>query len=94
MAGAPLGNQNSRRGRVFRESLDKSLRNHDNPDYKPVGLDLVTFRLVQLAAEGSDMAAIKEIGDRVEGKSVQSIEAQVTEVPLEDFLNNLEEPNG
>ena len=65
--GAPLGNQNARRGARWRDAINKALR--QDPD----ALDRLARALVAKAAEG-DLAALREIGDRLDGKATQSHE--------------------
>lgn len=71
-SGAPLGNQNSSmEKRIFANAIrkkaiqDKSRRLHS-----------IAEILMQKAEEG-DMAAIREVGDRLDGKAMQGIEADV-----------------
>lgn len=66
--GAPKGNQNAARGRVWREAIDRAIKR----DRK--ALDNVA-RALLTAAQAGDMQAIKELGDRLDGKAVQAIEA-------------------
>lgn len=67
MAGAPTGNQNAAKGKRWKHALEKVTGRND---WKK--LDEIAEKLVESALEG-DMAAIKEIGDRLDGKAVQSI---------------------
>ena len=66
--GAPKGNQNNKKGRLFYEQLRKELVQEDK-----VKLRKIANKLVQAAEEG-EAWAIKEIIDRVDGKAIQSTE--------------------
>ncbi len=76
MAGAPLGNNNAGKARLWRQALDKVLREHQSgkgsrgEQYQ--ALQEIGKKLVEMAIEG-DMQAIKEIGDRIDGKVAQVI---------------------
>ena len=67
MAGAPLGNQNAKEGRIWRDTLRRALLAQDG-----VNLRRIADALVEKAAEG-DVSAIKEIGDRIDGKVAQTL---------------------
>ena len=66
MAGAPKGNQNAARGRVWREAIDRAIK-RDREALNRVAKALIT------AAEAGDMQAIKELGDRLDGKPTQML---------------------
>lgn len=67
MAGAPKGNQNAAKTKVWSEAIRKAIVQDRT------ALDRLAKSLIA-AAEQGDMAAIKEIGDRLDGKSVQATE--------------------
>lgn len=71
-AGAPVGNQNAKRGRMFREQLLMELKDaHGRYDLRKIAKNLI--RMAE--SDGPEaLAAIKELADRVEGKSVSSVE--------------------
>lgn len=66
-AGAPIGNNNAAKNKPWRDAISKFAK--QNPDKR----DKVIEKLYQMAVDG-DMAAIREIIDRTEGKAVQAIE--------------------
>lgn len=76
MAGAPLGNKNACRHRIWSEALRKEV--------------ISRKRLARLAkalcdkAEEGDIAAMKELGNRLEGKAAQVIQGvgDQGEIPL------------
>lgn len=73
--GAPVGNQNATKNKLWRDALDKRLREYNKGDSKVEqywALQAIADKLIEAALEG-DMQAIKEIGDRVDGKAVQAI---------------------
>lgn len=67
MAGAPIGNQNAKEGRIWRDTLRRALLAQDG-----VKLRRIADALLDKACEG-DVSAIKEIGDRIDGKVAQSL---------------------
>lgn len=70
--GAPLGNQNARKGK-FGEAVSLAVEVED-PVSRKRRLHNIAEKLVELA-EAGDMQAIREIGDRLDGKPKQQIEA-------------------
>lgn len=66
-SGGQPGNKNARKGREWREAIRRALaRDRD-------ALDRLARALIKKAEEG-DMTALKEIGDRLDGKAVQAHE--------------------
>ena len=63
--GAPLGNQNAKKGKLWTDALRKAIAQN------PHKLRLAAEKLLDDASEGNIMA-IKEIGDRMDGKAVQA----------------------
>ena len=72
-AGAPLGHTNSSKNNRIWGNIIKKLAVQE--DYKR--LHVMAEKLYEKAAEG-DLAAIKEVGDRLDGKPTQQID-QTTE---------------
>ena len=66
LGGAPKGNQNAVKGKMWSDALRKEIIQNDH-------LAQLVKSLIDKALDG-DMAALKEIGDRLEGKPVQSVE--------------------
>ena len=64
--GAPEGNQNAKKGKLFYNQLRKVLVQEDQ-----LKLRKIAEKLVEAAEEG-EAWAVKEIMDRVDGKSHQS----------------------
>lgn len=72
--GAPLGNQNARK-RHWSTAIEAAVMQEDVRTKKK-HLHIIAERLIAKAKRG-DIQAIKEIGDRLDGKAVQAIEGRV-----------------
>lgn len=71
--GAPLGNQNAKKGKAWAEAIRRAIREKcEGEDYE-AKLATLAKKLVT-AAEDGDLAALKEIGDRLDGKAMQQQE--------------------
>ncbi len=66
--GAPVGNQNSKKGKLFYDALRVALVQEDRKKLRKI-----TDKLVQAAEEGEPWA-VKEIMDRMDGKPVNTTE--------------------
>ncbi len=66
--GAPFGNQNAKEGRIWRDTLRRALLAEDGKRLRAIADALVS------KAEEGDVPAIREIGDRLDGKVAQSVE--------------------
>ena len=66
--GAPEGNQNAKKGKLFYEQLRRILVQNDH-----ARLRKITDKFVK-AAEDGEAWAIKEIMDRMDGKAIQQTE--------------------
>ena len=72
--GAPIGNDNAVKrpwGEAIRQALDKR-----HPGGRMAAMVEVAEKLIEAAAMG-DTQALKELGDRLDGKAHQSIDAAV-----------------
>ena len=69
--GGQPGNQNAARGRVWRDAINRALENRSRVD-QVHALDVLAEKLLAKCDEG-DMQALKELGDRIEGKPAQPI---------------------
>lgn len=68
MAGAPIGNRNASKSKLWEDAIRRAVLQDDGKR-----LRAIAERLLDKAAEG-DVAAIKEVGDRLDGKPRQAIE--------------------
>ncbi len=72
-AGAPEGNQNSsKNNRLWAETIKRAVTQSDSERLRRIAEALLT------KAEDGDMSAIKELGDRLDGKAQQTIDANIT----------------
>lgn len=67
--GAPKGNKNATKNKVWSDALRKAI-------VQGKSLDKIAKKVIAMAEDG-DMSAIREIGDRLEGKPMTPIEAKV-----------------
>jgi len=81
-SGAQPRNQNAKKGAEWRQAIKRALTrvaDSNDPDgeisYRK-GLDIVADKFVAAASNG-DPWAMKELGDRIDGKPKQSIEADI-----------------
>lgn len=70
MAGAPEGNTNAAKGTRWRHAIDTALANRCKSDGQKA-LVAIAEAMLEKAAAG-DMTAIKELGDRIDGKVAQT----------------------
>lgn len=77
-SGAQVGNKNGIKNRPWAEAIERALKQADkDPKKKRATLNRLAERMIDLAESG-DIAALKEIGDRLDGKPKQSVDAEVT----------------
>jgi hypothetical protein len=69
---APLGNKNATKNKPFAEAINRAIAQDDGKRLRAIAEALLTK-----AADG-DISAIKEFADRVDGKVMQAVEANVT----------------
>ena len=73
--GAPIGNQNAKQGAEWRSAIKRALSRRSGENWRK-GLDEVADKYVEAAANG-DAWAMKDIGDRLDGKPGQSLDVDV-----------------
>ena len=78
--GGQPGNQNARRGRIWRDAIERALANRAKEDPRRA-IDALAETLLRKCDEG-DIAALKELGDRIEGKCVQPIAGENDGAPI------------
>lgn len=71
MAGAPVGNQNAARAKVWHAAIMRALDKRGGGD-RIKALDELAGKLLDAVATG-DLAALKEFGDRMDGKPAQAM---------------------
>ena len=64
---APLGNKNAVKNRPWSEAINRALLADDGKRLRGIAEKIVTL------AEGGDVQALKEIGDRLDGKPAQQV---------------------
>lgn len=69
--GAPVGNQNAAKGRVWRAAIERALERRSKAD-QVAAVDALADKLLD-ACEAGDLPALKELGDRLDGKPAQAV---------------------
>lgn len=72
MAGAPVGNQNAAKAKVWRAAIMRALERRKPANERIQAIDELADKLLDLVAAG-DLPALKEFGDRMDGKPAQAI---------------------
>jgi hypothetical protein len=85
--GAPEGNHNAKKGKLFYEQLRKVLVQND-----ALRLRRIADKLVESAEKGEPWA-VKEVMDRVDGKATQSTDITTDGTPLSNILVSFVKPN-
>ena len=75
---APLGNNNASKAKVWSAAIERALDKRSRGDRKKA-LDELAEQLL-LKCEAGDMIALRELGDRLEGKANQSVDTRITHV--------------
>jgi hypothetical protein len=73
--GAPKGNRNAVSKKPWQAAIDRALAKRTLTTKKDA-LDALAERLLQ-ACDNLDVQALRELGDRIDGKVVQQLEASV-----------------
>lgn len=69
--GAPVGNQNAAKAKVWSSAINRALEKRGVS--RAEALEALAEKLLELADDG-DLGALKELGDRLEGKAAQTIQ--------------------
>jgi hypothetical protein len=73
MAGAPQGNQNAAKAKVWNAAIKRALERRSKSRTDGIQeIDALAEKLLDLVAAG-DLPALKEFGDRMDGKPAQAI---------------------
>lgn len=86
--GAPVGNQNGAKGRQWSEAVKRAIRTKYGKEWDEALHDLAA-KLVEAADEG-DLQALKEVGDRIDGKPKQQTELSGPDgeaIPMRTVVN-------
>lgn len=68
--GAPKGNQNAKKAKIWTAAIERALEKRSKAAFDEI--DRLAEKLLDQCAEG-DLQALKELGDRLEGKPGQSV---------------------
>lgn len=79
--GAPVGNQNAKKAKRWADAVNRALARVAEGQGVEAGLDKCADQLVAAAVKGEQWA-LRELGDRVDGKPAQTI-AGDPDAPLE-----------
>ncbi len=69
--GAPVGNSNATKAKPWADAIKRALARREQTG-SGADLNALADKLIDSAAEG-DMAALKELGDRLDGKPAQAL---------------------
>lgn len=69
--GAPVGNQNAAKAKLWAAAINRALEKRGGGD-KVKALDELAEKLLA-NCDGGDLAALKELGDRLDGKPAQAV---------------------
>lgn len=84
--GAPPGNQNAKKGKAWSEAIKRAIRGKYGKEWEE-SLQELAGKLVS-AADSGDMQALKEIGDRLDGKPTQQTEISGPDgAPMKTIVN-------
>jgi|APFre7841882724_1041349.scaffolds.fasta_scaffold29216_2 hypothetical protein len=84
--GAPLGNRNQSKTKPWSDAIRRALARRERTG-SGANLNRLAEALLDRAAEG-DLVALRELGDRLDGKAAQSISAEVTTPPSTISIRN------
>lgn len=83
-AGAPNGNQNARKGKIWNQAIERALQRRGKGDMTAEldrladkFLDAIEEMTVPTEKRGPSVAGFSELADRMDGKPQQSIDAKV-----------------
>lgn len=71
--GAPIGNRNAAKAKVWTAAIERALEKRGRE--RGAALDELAEKLLSLCENG-DLQALKELGDRLEGKPTQAVSMQ------------------
>lgn len=83
--GAPVGNQNAAKAKLWSAAINRALEKRAGGD-KAKALDELAEKFLAACDDG-DLAAFKELGDRLDGKPAQAV--SVGNEPGEQFVSRI-----
>lgn len=86
--GGQPGNNNAGKNKPFAEAIERALLKRSKVDQADALLK-VAEQLI-MSAESGDLQAIKELADRTDGKAMQSVAVNVSEMSHEEWLQTLQ----
>jgi hypothetical protein len=86
--GAPVGNKNAAKAKIWHAAIMRALERRDQSRADGIKeIDALADKLIGLVAQG-DLPALKEFGDRIDGKPGQQLEMsgqlEVTRLVIND----------
>lgn len=72
---APFGNQNAKNGKLWENALKRAIARRAKGDLEH-GLDTLADKVIEAVTQGEQWAAL-EVGNRLDGKPSQTVEATV-----------------
>lgn len=70
--GAPVGNRNAAKAKVWHAAIMRALERRKPADERIAAIDELADKLLDLVSKG-DLGALKEFGDRLDGKPAQAV---------------------
>ncbi len=74
LGGAPKGNHNAAKGRLWRSAIERALAQRSKGDMVK-SLDKLAEKLL-LNCDDGDISALRELGDRLDGKAAQALQVE------------------
>ena len=90
--GAPVGNQNAAKAKVWHAAVMRALEKRGAGD-KMAALDELASKLLDACASG-DLPALKELGDRLDGKPAQTIVGDLEQPLAYHVITGVPHPTG
>jgi hypothetical protein len=88
--GAPVGNQNAARGKLWRAAIERALERRKPANERIKAIDELADRLLSACYKG-DLSALQELGNRLDGRPVSilcdSVEGQESVLLRVEFVS-------
>lgn len=91
---APVGNQNAAKAKIWAAAIKRVLENRAPLDVRKKVIDELAEKLIDECYQG-DLAALKELGDRVDGKVPQALigDSESDPIRIEKLERTIVRPN-